>query len=73
MILTQSHLCPICKKARANNNHRKCSRILQRRRNDAEMDKMHKNQHEHERKQAAINASSVMYRRVRSLQYKDAI
>lgn len=73
MILTQSHLCPICKKARANNNHRKCSRILQRRRNDAEMAKTQKNQYEYERKQAAINASSVMYRRVRSLQYKEVV
>lgn len=42
------HTCGICGKPRAKGNHRKCSRILQKQRNDAEQALILENQRKHE-------------------------
>ena len=42
------HTCEICGKARARGNHNKCSRILQKQRNDAEQVLILENQRKHE-------------------------
>lgn len=42
------HTCEICGKARARGNHNKCSRILQKQRNDAEQMLILENQRRYE-------------------------
>nr|DAE36516.1 MAG TPA: hypothetical protein [Caudoviricetes sp.] len=49
--------CPICKKHRSTGNHRKCSRILQKRHNHEEAKKVYENQRLEEVRAMAIKAS----------------
>lgn len=49
--------CPICEKHRGTGNHRKCSKILQRQRNNKHWDTVHTNQRKEELKAMAVEAS----------------
>lgn len=60
---TNYGICPIFNKGRGVANHKKCSRILQRRRNQKEWDKLLENQHKDEFKQMAVKASTQLIRR----------
>lgn len=60
---TNYGICPICKKGRGVANHKKCSRILQKQRNQEEWDKVLENQHKNEFKQMAVKASTQLIRR----------
>lgn len=61
---TNYGICPICNKGRGVANHKKCSRILQKRRNQKEWDKILENQHKNEFKQMAVKASTQLIRRI---------
>lgn len=57
-------ICPICNKGRGVANHKKCSRILQKQRNNKEWDKTLNKQHEDEAEKTAIKASTQRVRRI---------
>lgn len=57
-------ICPICNKGRGVVNHKKCSRILQKQRNNEEWGKTINKQHEDEAKKTAIKASTQRVRRI---------
>lgn len=63
MFSTNYGICPICKKGRGVANHKKCSRILQKQRNQEEWIKVLENQHKDELKQMAVKASTQRIRR----------
>lgn len=60
---TNYGLCPICNKRKGSGNHRKCSRILQKERNEQEWNTILNNQHKHEYKRVAEKASTQLIRR----------
>lgn len=60
---TNYGICPICKKGRGVANHKRCSRILQKRRNHEEWAKILENQHKDEFKKTAVKASTQLIRR----------
>lgn len=64
MIFSNTYgICPICNKGRGVANHKKCSRILQKRRNQEEWDKILNNQYKEENQQMAVKASTQLIRR----------
>lgn len=64
MIFSNTYgICPICNKGRGVANHKKCSRILQKQRNQKEWDKILENQHKDEFKKTAVKASTQLIRR----------
>lgn len=64
MIFTPNYgTCPICNKAKGVANHKQCSRILQKYRNEAEWKKTLENQRNHETQATAIKASTSRVRR----------
>lgn len=63
MYSTDYDVCPVCNKRKGVANHKKCSRILQKRRNQKEWDKILENQHKDEFKQMAVKASTQLIRR----------
>lgn len=63
MYSTDYGVCPICNKRKGVANHKKCSRILQKRRNQEEWAKVLENQHKDEFKQMAVKASTQLIRR----------
>lgn len=56
-------VCPICNKRKGGANHKKCSRILQQRRNKEEWDTTLNSQRIYEIKRAARKASTQLIRR----------
>lgn len=68
MFSTNYGICPICKKGRGVANHKRCSRILQKRRNQKEWDKILENQHKDEFKKTAVKASTQLIRRINYIQ-----
>lgn len=63
MYSTDYGVCPVCNKRKGVANHKKCSRILQKRRNQEEWAKVLENQHKDEFKQMAVKASTQLIRR----------
>ena len=64
MILNPNYrTCEICGKHRAKGNHNKCSRILQKQRNDAEQALILENQRKHEEYISVRKASLHKFRR----------
>lgn len=63
MYLPTYGICPVCNKRKGVANHKKCSRILQKQRNQEEWDKVLENQHKDELKQMAVKASTQRIRR----------
>lgn len=63
MYTSEYGICPVCKKGRGVANHKKCSRILQKQRNQKEWDKILENQHKDEFKKTAVKASTQLIRR----------
>lgn len=69
MIFSNTYsICPVCKKGRGVANHKKCSRILQKQRNQKEWDKILENQHKDEFKKTAVKASTQRIRRINYIQ-----
>lgn len=60
---TNYGLCPICNKRKGVANHKKCSRILQKQRNEQEWNTILTNQHTHETKRVVQKASTQLIRR----------
>lgn len=63
MYLANYGVCPVCNKRKGVANHKKCSRILQKRRNQEEWAKILENQQKDEFKQTAFKASTQLIRR----------
>lgn len=63
MYSTDYGVCPVCNKRKGVANHKKCSRILQKRRNQKDWDKILNNQHKEENQQMVIKASTQLIRR----------
>ena len=61
-------ICPVCKKGRGVANHKRCSRILQKRRNQEEWAKVLEKQHKEENQQMAVKASTQRIRRINYIQ-----
>lgn len=61
-------ICPVCKKGRGVANHKRCSRILQKKRNQEEWTKVLENQHKEENQQMAVKASTQRIRRINYIQ-----
>lgn len=61
-------ICPVCKKGRGVANHKHCSRILQKQRNQKEWAKVLENQHKDENQQMAVKASTQRIRRINYIQ-----
>ena len=61
-------ICPVCKKGRGVANHKRCSRILQKQRNQKEWDKILINQYKEENQQTAVKASTQRIRRINYIQ-----
>lgn len=61
---TNYGICPICNKGRGVANHKKCSRILQKRRDSKLWDKTLVAQHKDEAEKIAIKASTQRVRRI---------
>lgn len=61
-------ICPVCKKRRGVANHKRCSRILQKQRNQKEWAKVLENQHKEENQQMAVKASTQRIRRINYIQ-----
>ena len=61
-------ICPVCKKRRGVANHKRCSRILQKQRNQKEWDKILTNQYKEENQQMAVKASTQRIRRINYIQ-----
>lgn len=69
MIYTSDYgICPVCKKGRGVANHKSCSRILQKQRNQEEWAKVLENQHKEENQQMAVKASTQRIRRINYIQ-----
>ncbi len=60
---TDYGLCPICNKRKGVAKHNKCSRILQKRRNNKEWETILNNQHKQEFQRTAQKASTQFIRR----------
>ncbi len=56
--------CPICEKHRSTGNHRKCSKILQRQRDNNHWGTVHTNQRKEELKAMAVESSYHHSRRI---------
>lgn len=63
MYSTEYGVCLVCNKRKGVANHKKCSRILQKQRNQKEWDKILNNQYKEENQQMAIKASTQLIRR----------
>lgn len=63
MYSTDYGVCPVCNKRKGVANHKRCSRILQKQRNQKEWAKVLENQHKDEFKKTAIKASTQHIRR----------
>lgn len=63
MYSTNYGVCPVCNKRKGVANHSKCSRIMQKQRNQEEWAKVLENQHKDEYKQMAVKASTQRIRR----------
>lgn len=61
---TNYGICPICNKGRGVANHKKCSRILQKQRNNKLWNKTLEGQHKDEADRIAIKASTQRVRRI---------
>lgn len=61
-------ICPVCKKGRGVANHKRCSRILQKQRNQEEWAKVLEKQHKEENQQMAVKASTQRIRRINYIQ-----
>lgn len=61
-------ICQVCKKGRGVANHKRCSRILQKQRNQKEWDKILTNQYKEENQQMAVKASTQRIRRINYIQ-----
>lgn len=61
-------ICPVYKKGRGVANHKRCSRILQKQRNQKEWAKVLENQHKEENQQMAVKASTQRIRRINYIQ-----
>lgn len=61
-------ICSICNKRKGVANHKKCSRILQKQRNQEEWDKVLEKQHKEENQQMAVKASTQRIRRINYIQ-----
>lgn len=61
--------CPICEKHRSTGNHRKCSKILQRQRDDNHWDTVHTNQRKEEIKARGIECSYFKDKRANHLEF----
>lgn len=61
-------ICPVCKKGRGVAKHKRCSRILQKQRNQEEWAKVLENQHKEENQQMAVKASTQRIRRINYIQ-----
>ena len=68
MYSTDYGICPVCKKRKGVANHKKCSRILQKQRNQKEWDKILINQYKEENQQMAVKASTQRIRRINYIQ-----
>lgn len=68
MYSTDYGVCPVCNKRKGVANHKKCSRILQKQRNQKEWDKILTNQYKEENQQIAIKASTQRIRRINYIQ-----
>lgn len=68
MYSTDYGVCPVCNKRKGVANHKKCSRILQKQRNQKEWDKILNNQYKEENQQMAIKASTQRIRRINYIQ-----
>lgn len=60
---TNYGLCPICNKRKGSGNHSKCSRILQKNRNQEKWDNILSSQKKYENKRIAVKASTQLIRR----------
>lgn len=65
---TNYGICPICNKRKGVANHKKCSRILQKQRNQKEWDTVLANQSEHENHAMVVKASTQRVRRINHIQ-----
>ena len=63
MYSTDYGVCSVCNKRKGVANHKRCSRILQKRRNQEEWNKILENQCKDEFKQMAVKASTQLIRR----------
>lgn len=61
-------ICPVCKKGRGVANHKRCSRILQKQRNQKEWDKILTNQYKEENQKMAVKASTQRIHRINYIQ-----
>lgn len=61
-------ICPVCKKGRGVANHKRCSRILQKQRNQEEWAKVLENQQKEENQRMAVKASTQRIRRINYIQ-----
>lgn len=61
---TNYGICPVCNKGRGVANHKKCSRILQKQRDNKLWGKMLDNQHSDDASKIAIKASTQRVRRI---------
>lgn len=68
MYSTDYGVCPVCNKRKGVANRKKCSRILQKRRNQEEWDKILNNQYKEENQQMAVKASTQRIRRINYIQ-----
>lgn len=68
MYLATYGICPVCNKRKGVASHKKCSRILQKQRNQEEWAKVLENQHKDEFKQMAVKASTQRIRRINYIQ-----
>lgn len=68
MYSTDYGVCPVCNKRKGVANHKKCSRILQKQRNQKEWNKILNNQYKEEKQQMAVKASTQRIRRINYIQ-----
>ena len=68
MYLSTYGICPVCNKRKGVASHKKCSRILQKQRNQEEWAKVLENQHKKENQQMAVKASTQRIRRINYIQ-----
>lgn len=65
--------CPICEKHRSTGNHSKCSKILQRQRDNKHWDTVHTNQRKEEVRKMAVKASFAQSTRIEHIQRYQAL